>query len=506
MSKSKEIISNTFVQVFGRATLALMSVVTLKLLTHYLSVEGYGNYGSIYEYLALFSIFADYGLFTIGVREMSEKDDKEHIQKVYSNLLTLRLILVLISMGLAILIAYLIPQYRNTPIPMGVVLASIFVMLTLMQGGVSTILQYNLKMFWVTIANILGKILTLGVIATTIYFIYPQNPDKGFNILIIAGAIGAFLTFLITFFSALKYAKVRLGFDFQYWKHLMKRAAPYGIAIALSTIYFKFNITMLRVMKGETDAGLYLVPMRILEVLNVVPLYFMNSILPTMTKMIKKGQNEFDRVMQYCFDFLSMFGIPMLIGGYLLAYPLISIVSSPKFLTNLKTGFLGSDIAFQYLLIAMIFAYFTGWLTFTLVALEKQIKLLWINLASVIFNIVLNLIVIPAYGFRGATLASILTEALVMILAFVMILKIKPFKISFRNFWKIVFAGILMGAIVYFGENIFAKFGNIGIMALIVFAGGVYGVMLYLLKVLRKETFRLPASENTGIEIRTENV
>jgi O-antigen/teichoic acid export membrane protein len=156
---------------------------------------------------------------------------------------------------------------------------------------------------------------------------------------------------------------------------------------------------------------------------------------------------------------------------------------------------LGSDIAFQYLLIAMIFAYFTGWLTFTLVALEKQIKLLWINLASVIFNIVLNLIVIPVYGFRGATLASILTEALVMILAFVMILKIKPFKISFRNFWKIILAGTSMGVLVYFGADIFGKFGNIGIMALIGFAGLIYGVVLYMLKVLRKETFKLPVRE-----------
>ncbi len=478
-------------QVFGRGSLALLSLAVLKLLTHYLSVDGYGNYGAIYEYLAIFSIFADYGLFTIGVREMSENDSKEHIQKVYNNLLSIRFILVILSMSSAILIAYLIPQYQDTQLPFGIVLASMFVVLTLMQGGISTILQYHLKMFWVTVAHISGKILSLAFIVATIYFIYPEDKEKGFYLLIIAGTFGALLTFLITFLAATKYATVKFAFDFDYWKHLIKRAAPYGIAIALSTIYFKFNITMLRVMKDETEVGIYLVPMRILEVLNVVPLYFMNSMLPTMTKMFKNSQASVDRVMQYCFDFLTMISMPIFIGGFLLAYPLISIVSSPKFLTDLSRGFLGSDIAFKYLLFAMVFAYFTGWLTFTLLAMEKQTKLLYINLFSVIVNIGLNLIVIPTYGFRGTTVASIATEALVLILVYFTIRKYKSFNLKFANFSKIIFAAIIMGAFVYFGEDIFGKLGNIGILLLIGVSGAIYGVILYLLKVLRRENFGL---------------
>lgn len=491
MSKSKEIISNTFMQVFGRGSLALMSVVVLKILSHYLDKGGYGNYGAIYEYLAIFSIFADYGLFTIGIREMSEKDDKEHIQKVYSNLLSIRLILVILSMLAAIGIAYLIPQYQGTPMPFGVFLASSYVVLSLMQGGISSILQYHLKMFWVTVGHIAGKLLSLIVIYFTVYRIYPNNPEQGFNLLILAGTIGAFLTFLITISAAVKYAKVRLGFDFEYWKHLLKRAAPYGFAIALSTLYFKFDVTMLRLMKGDVETGIYLLPMRVMEVLTVVPLYFMNSILPTMTKMLKQGQKSINRVMQYCFDILSMLGLPILFGGYLLAYPLISIVGSPKFLTNLQTGFIGSDIAFKYLLIAMFFAYFTGWLTFSIVAIEQQTKLIWINLTTLVFNVTLNYFVIPIYGFRGATVSSILTEFLVLILATLVLQKYKKFDLKFNNFFKSLFAAIIMGVFVYFGEDLFGQLGNIGIVMLIGMGGVIYGVVLFLLKVLRKENFSL---------------
>ncbi|MFT7184318.1 MAG: O-antigen/teichoic acid export membrane protein, partial [Oceanicoccus sp.] len=70
MSTAKKILSNTAIQVAGRAIMAVTSIVILKAISGFLSVEGYGMYKGVYDFLAFFGIIADLGLFTIAVREM----------------------------------------------------------------------------------------------------------------------------------------------------------------------------------------------------------------------------------------------------------------------------------------------------------------------------------------------------------------------------------------------------------------------------------------------------
>lgn len=497
MSKSKAIIGSTAIQVFGRVVLAGISIIILKLLTNYLNVGGYGNYGAIYEYLALFSIFADFGLYTISIREMSEQDNPAGLQKVYGNLLSLRVVLVIISMTIAIGTAFFIPEYNQTPMFIGIIFASIFVFFALVQGAVSSILQYNLKMYGSTIGIILGKIFTFTWILGTILFI-PKGTSLGFYSLIIAGCVGAFLTFLITVYYAKQFIEVKLRFDFDYWKELLKKAAPYGFAVALGTIYFKIDVTLMRVLRGEMETGIYLVPMRILEVLNVVPLYFMNSAMPTMTKLFKSKQEDINRIMQYCFDLLTMVSIPILIGGFILSWPITSIISSKEYLSNPMTGFLGSDVALKYLLFAMVISYIGTLFTFSLVAIGQHKKLLWVNLSAVIFNLTANIIIIPIYGFVGATITSICSALLALILSYLILKKYKSFNIQFDVFFKILLSASAMGLAIYFLEPFFGRFGNVGIITLITLGAIFYALTLYLSQVLKKSTFHLPNVDIVG--------
>jgi len=63
-------------------------------------------YSKIYNYLSIFSVIADLGLYTITVRELSKhKDDREMIEKISGNVLTLRTLsgigICFLSVGLA---------------------------------------------------------------------------------------------------------------------------------------------------------------------------------------------------------------------------------------------------------------------------------------------------------------------------------------------------------------------------------------------------------------------
>jgi O-antigen/teichoic acid export membrane protein len=69
---TRKIYTNTIAQIGGKIITALISILLIKVLTGYLDVAGYGLYSKIYNYLSIFAVIADLGLYTITVRELTK--------------------------------------------------------------------------------------------------------------------------------------------------------------------------------------------------------------------------------------------------------------------------------------------------------------------------------------------------------------------------------------------------------------------------------------------------
>ncbi|MBT6068218.1 flippase [Candidatus Peregrinibacteria bacterium] len=494
MTPKFKIILNTIYQFSGRVMSGLVSVVIVKLISNYLGVAGYGEYASTYEFLSFFAIFADMGIFTIAVREMSlYEDDKKMLSKIFGNILSIRLILTIIMMILAVGALFLIPQYGVTRIPHAGIIASFVTLATMMTGTLSAVLQLFLKMGKATAAFLIGKGIILAYMLYAVLYAYKDNPDMGFFHLYVAGILGGIVTVALTAYFANKYVKIRLRFDFDYWKEIIWKAAPYGAAIILNQVYFRVDSILLLLIKGPAEVGIYAVPMRILEVLTVISFFFMNATLPTLTRAFKTGVEEARKVIQFAFNFLTMAGAPIIVGGFILAYPIIFIISSPEFLSRVDEGFYGSDIAFKILTIALVGAYLSTLFTYILVATEKQKLVLWINGAGALFNVIANIIIIPEFGARGAAYTSVASEALIVIIAATICYKSLKIRIDFVPLFKIMLSATVMGVAVYFlRDPSYHFFGlqNKNVLFLIPLGGIIYLGMLVLTGMLTKETFK----------------
>lgn len=102
---TKKIYTNTIAQIGGKLITALISIFLIKILTNYLDLAGYGLYSKIYNYISIFSVIADLGLYTISVRELSKhQDDRVMREKISGNILSLRtlsgLIIIILSLGI----------------------------------------------------------------------------------------------------------------------------------------------------------------------------------------------------------------------------------------------------------------------------------------------------------------------------------------------------------------------------------------------------------------------
>jgi len=493
MGSVRKIIGNTAIQILGKFATAVLSIIVIKLITGYLGRAGYGEYTVIYEFLAFFGIIADFGIFQIAVKEMSMHPANRN--KIFGNILTMRAVLACVAMVAAVSAGFLIPKYANTAIPLGIAIASVTTLLTLIFGTLSSLLQVALKMQWSVLAFVLGKIATLAWIIFVVKFWLPNNPTTGFFQLLIAGIIGGIVMVTLTFFAARRLEKFSLRFDFQFWREIFVKTLPYGMAILLATIYFRIDVILLSLMRSNDEVGVYGVAARILENLSIISIFFLNSALPTITRLFRDNHEKLKKLLQYSFDFLMMIGVPIVVGGITLAYPLITAISSPKFASDLTNGFYGSDIALQILLVAMLFAFLANLFGYTLLAGNQQIKLLWINSAAVIFNFVSNLLVIPIWGFRGAAITSVASQIFVCIFGFYFVRQLIQIRFTFTTLTKIILAAGVMYILIRILEPILCEtFGsNTNLLILILFGGTAYGTTLLITKAVTPEMRQLIA-------------
>ena len=513
MSLAKKIIGNTFIQMFWRITTALMAIIAVKLITSTLWVDWYWTYAVVYEFLALFAVAWDFGIYTVALREMSEKLNENSLWKnnwenleqkkldskkeknngffnkkvsfIYQNILWLRITLMAIFMIIAVISAFLIPKYQWTLIPMWILISSVAVFLNLVNSIAGSILQLHLKMTYATIWLIIGKIVSISIILYWAFFV--ESNTTAFFIFLIAGIFWHFVMLWISLFYAKKYSDIFPKFNFEYWIEIFKKAAPYWVALILWTIYFKVDVFLLSLLKNTDEVWIYAVWIRIIEVFTVLPMFFMNSILPSLTKTIENNWKKIDEIMQLCFNFMLLTGLPLVIWTFLVSKFIIWATSSPEFLSWARFE-LWADVVLYLLMTAMFFSFFSTFISILMVAFKKPKLVLFINLIWVILNLILNLIYIPKYWYISAALTSILSELLIVVLWFILIQKIHKFTPNFLSNFKIIFSWILMFFVWFFLKKYLWEWNYQSILIILI-CWITYSFLIWKLKIVDKSDF-----------------
>lgn len=506
MSIARKILENTFVQVLGKLVTAALSMVILKIISGYLGTSGYGDYTAVYQFLAFFGIIADFGIYTITVKEMSR--DQSRIPVILGNVLGLRTLLIFIAMGLAIASAFLLPQYKGTLIPMGVLIATVATFFTLLNGTICSVLQTHLKMQYSTISLVAGKVASVLYMVWVVYA-FSHDPKTGFYQLMWSGVVGNVVNYLISHYYVRRFCEISYRFDFAYWKKVFVTALPYGVALILGTLYFRLNVIVMtlalphtelvaegkrtcsQALCSDTEIGLIGVAMRMLEMLVIIPVYFMNSVLPILTRYIEEQSQKIRQLMQYSFDFLFAASLPILVGGFLLAEPIIRFISDEEFVSG-HTFTYGADVAVRILMFAMLFSFINSLFGFTLVALNKQAHLLYINLIVVVLCLAGNFFAIPQWGFRGAAVVSVLSELLIVFLTYWKTQQALGFHLSPKTPARILFSALTMGVVVFMGFTLMRDAWYVLQLAVLVPVGGlVYLGLLFKSKAVTVEMMGL---------------
>jgi O-antigen/teichoic acid export membrane protein len=183
-----------------------------------------------------------------------------------------------------------------------------------------------------------------------------------------------------------------------------------------------------------------------------------------------------------------MGSLPIVAGTIVLAYPIVYLVSTPEFMSNLSIGFYGSDMALQILIVALAFSFINSLFGFILVAVNQQVKLLTRNAVGAILTLILDLILIPYFGVRGAAFSNVVTEFYIALASYLIARHFVSFKISLKNTFKITLSALVMALTLYLLRDFSYKFlQNKSIFILLPIGAAVYMAMLFLTRTITKE-------------------
>ncbi|MDB5016986.1 MAG: putative O-antigen transporter [Mucilaginibacter sp.] len=208
-------------------------------------------------------------------------------------------------------------------------------------------------------------------------------------------------------------------------KHLKPLMYTFGTTVATS-MYTILDTILIGFFSDDKAVGLYSASIKLTKI--SIPFIISSGIvlLPRISKLFAIGDNASLKIMlNKSFNLITVMAVPICIGLLFLAPQLIYVFSGVQF----KDAVLTMQILSPLTLIIGL-GYFWGFQI--LIPAGKEREMLISVVLGMVFNLLLNCILIPIYKQNGAAIANIISELIVTLTYMYFCFKIIDFSISHK--------------------------------------------------------------------------
>jgi O-antigen/teichoic acid export membrane protein len=428
-----------------------------------LGVEGLGTYRTIFNYVAVFQISAAFGLRSLLTREIAQNKEGTHRYLVSGSVIA-----ILFSMLSCVAMVLLVSLLSNNA---NVVEGTIYASLALIALGLADVYEGVIggfeRLSQVGFAWLAENVVRIAI---SLWLIY-----SGFGVLSLVWvyiATRSLKTLYYAYFVKKKFAKPYGKIDWQFTRDLARQAKTFALITICVTIYWKADVIMIEAMRSEEEVGFYSAAYSFLMISLVFVDSFVNSIYPVLANFFKSAASHFEAACRKSLKLLVMATVPISVGFSLAAKDIIALIYEAEFLPSVAVLQLLIWTLVPYA-VSQIFAY-------ALVASNKQKIDLLVNAVSMVANISLNLLLIPKYGYMGATYATLIS---IHIYVGVQIPFIFPKILKFDIKALINAISRVAGAALTMAFTIIV-FSEMNVIVKLLVSGSVYLVCLFLYKVI----------------------
>ncbi len=369
-------------------------------LARVLDVENFGLYTVALSYFALISAISEFGVNRYLTREIAL--NKSKIPSLLFGVALFRLTTVtVVFASFAVGLSLFDKNSTRVALSLVATLAILPQALALTMDSIYVGLQ---RLSWSSIG-----ILVLNISTAVVGFLLLR---QGYGAL---GAVSALVVGFLIYIFVLAAFPLKFNRNFFHLrargqpvvtlvliKEITKGSLPYGLLAILGLLYFKIDSILLSYIRGSYETGIYGIAYKFLEAVIFIPTALSSAMFPVLARLHTESMIEVKKLYFKSLAFLFTVSL-MILGAYVLLLPWLINTYLPQYKLAIPL------INILSLTIPFIFIHIPG--AVVLLSTDKYLRpVIALSFVALLFNLVLNLIFIPHFGYYGASWITVLSE------------------------------------------------------------------------------------------------
>lgn len=433
MNRLRKVIGNTVVSLLGQGVTWISTLVLTIAYGRFLGDVKFGELYFAITFVALVGFPIESGFNQQLTRDVAQEPAKA--LRYVSNILCLKVLLWLVLYGSILLLSVLL----GYPVEVRSLVAICGV--TLLSGSIANIMSALHYAFERVVYPVVGTILEKGLSALIGVILLRHGASvQTMALVLLASSCASMLwqtTWVVRLVGIPRFIDVRLAWD------LLRKSIPFLIYGVLGVIYYRIDTIMLSLVASAAVVGWYGAGYRIFDTLVFLPSLVISAIMyPVFSKLSVHSQSELKVAVEKSLNFLLFCGVPIAAG---------LIVAAPNLVGFLyhQADFVNAAPVMQYLAPGLLFLYINSVLTSTIISTGGERKITIMAGVALVFNVGLNVILIPRYLHVGAAIVTSLTELLLTIFSLLFIPRSLWPSASLKVAAKALLASVIMGVVIW---------------------------------------------------------
>lgn len=401
---NKYINNYIFVSVNTVASL-ILPIISFPYVSRVLGVESIGLVSFVTSYGYYFMHFASFGINSYAIREVSRlRDNFERLNIVTKEIYSLNVLFSFLSGFFYLTGVFVVPKFREHWFLFFIYSLTVFTNFLVLEWLFQAFDDFQF-------ATIRGIIIRLASIIAVFIFVKDSSDYTLYMLILTISEMGS--RFSNLYYARKKYVKLQFKKRFLNFRSHIKQLSILFVFRLVNGISANLDKLMIGFMLVYSDVGIYSVGIKF--ILLIVPLVENIGIVLFPKINISMGANtmEYKKILELNYNYILLLGIPMAIGLFLLLPKLIILFSGVDFLDSILVS--------RIMCIVIVLCPLGDLLGSKILLVYK--KDTWLLVASIIVamsNIILNFLFIPLWGVLGATIASVLSYVVAVIVRFIL--------------------------------------------------------------------------------------
>lgn len=381
---------STVTLIAANTAVAALGVVSLHVFTNRLHASSYGIFVSVLAFIQTTFLLADLGINTYTGREIARR--RGDATQILSENLGLRLVMSALMIPTVIALGYVFPHSESARFE-GIALLALAIPCEAVRSVCLSFYVATIQNYKSAVVTLFQQVVFVACAVTAI--------DLGY------GLTGVFVSFDVAMLACAScaYLAVRRSVPFHptfnpgLWGGIVKQSFGVGAIQIVNVLYLRMNTLILTAMTSYHTVAQYGVSARIVTFLLTVPNFFMLSLLPV---LVGAPLGKLTALVNRAAIIMTMVGVLSVSGTTFLARDVVTVLAGKQYQ--------GAIAPLQILSLSVLFTCLTAVFTYSSFARDRHRALLIVSCSGLVCNVVLDVVLIPWIGARGAAISTVIVE------------------------------------------------------------------------------------------------